>query len=306
MPSDPLPAFSLIAPPYRTYLALSRDDSLPGRPGVLWGAGLIWNMDRGRADADLRFATERPAGLPLVVVLPPAEDLRRLKARVLEIVEDTRPHSILPQHPKPNPEELAHLLRREPEVLAGEILDFLVWRGLELDQETRRIVRRMVELSADVSTLSAVARGVYLSRRALGRRFKDRGLPVPSHWLQFFRVLRAVIRMQNSDESLFDVARAMRYPDGFTLSNQMERLLAVRPSFARERLGWEWVVEAWLLRECALGGLGQPLRGMSVPAGGEGPEGHAAVPERPDGAGEGRDSGRPEGQSGAKRNGAAA
>jgi hypothetical protein len=112
--------------------------------------------------------------------------------------------------------------------------------------------------------------------------------------------------MQNSDESLFDVARAMRYPDGFTLSNQMERLLAVRPSFARERLGWEWVVEAWLLRECALGGLGQPLRGMSVPAGGEGPEGHAAAPERPDGAGEGRDSGRPEGQSGAKRNGAAA
>jgi AraC-like DNA-binding protein len=211
----------------------------------------------------MRFAAERPGGLPLVVILPGTDILRRLKPVVLELVEEARPHSILPPHPHPNPEELAYLLRREPEVLAGEVLDFLMWRGLELDQETRRIVRRIIELSADVTTLSAVARGVYLSRRALGRRFRDRGLPVPSHWLQCCRLLRAVIRLQNCDSSLFDVARSLGYPDGFTLSNQMERILGVRPSFARERLGWEWVLEAWLLREWESGGLLQSLRGLS-------------------------------------------
>jgi hypothetical protein len=43
----------------------------------------------------------------------------------------------------------------------------------------------------------------------------------------------------------------------------MERIIGVRPSFARERLGWEWVLEAWLLREWESGGLIQSLRGLS-------------------------------------------
>lgn len=306
MPLERLPAFSLIAPPYRDYLELSPEDALPARPGVLWGAALVWNMDQGRADAHLRFAAARPGGLPLLVVLPAADSLRRLKPRVLEIVEETRPHSILPQHPKPSPEEVAHLLRREPDVLAGEVLDFLIWRGLRLDQETRRILRRMIELSADVATLSAVARGVYLSRRALGRRFKDRGLPVPSHWLQFCRVLRAIMRLQNSDTSLFDVARAMGYPDGFTLSNQMERILGVRPSFARERFGWEWVLEAWLLRERECGGLLQTLKGPT-PSKDESPlEASAAAPEEAAGNPAHGDTHGPADESEAKRNGAAA
>jgi AraC-like DNA-binding protein len=258
------PAFSLFAPPYVEFLPVDPTDAFPSRREVMRGVALVWAMAQGHGPAELRLAAERPGGVPLMVILPPAKVVRRLKDRVLEVVEETRPQSILPYHPSPDPEEMGHLLRRAPEGLVGELMDFLAWRGLPFDQETRRIIRRIVELSSEIRTLTALARGVYLSRRALGRRFKDRGLPVPSHWLQFCRILRGVIKIQSSDSPLHEVARSLGYPDGFTLSNQMERLVGVRPSFARQRFGWEWVAEAWLQAERAGGGLVVPLRGMDA------------------------------------------
>jgi AraC-like DNA-binding protein len=257
-----LPAFSLFPPPYADFLAVDPDEGFASRPEVMRGVALVWNMDQGHAPRELDLAVSRPPGVPLMVILPPAATVRRLGDRVLQVVEEARPQSILPFHPTLDPEEMGFLLRREPDGLADELIDFLRWRGLTVDQETRRIIRRIVELSAEVRTLTAVSRGVYLSRRALGRRFRDRGLPVPSHWLQFCRILRVVIKLQNSDLSLHEVARTFGYPDGFTLSNQMDRLVGARPSLARERLGWEWVVESWLRMEWRGGGLSLPLRGL--------------------------------------------
>jgi len=57
------------------------------------------------------------------------------------------------------------------------------------------------------------------------------------------------LRLQGSSENLFTVACGLGYPDGFALSNQMHRLTGVRPSQARECLGWEWLVDAWLTTE---------------------------------------------------------
>lgn len=222
---------------------------------------MIWTMSSGHRPRHLARVAGRPGGLALVAILPPAARVAELHDRVLEVVEEARPVAILPHHPRKEVGELKQLLRREPDCLEGEFLDFLRWRGLNLDQETRRIVSRTMELSGELRTLGALARGVYLSRRALGRRFQQRGLPVPSHWLQFCRLLRVLFRLQNTPRPLAQVARSLGYPDGFTLSNQMERLVGVRPSLVRERLGWEWFVEAWLRREWEEGGLEIPLRG---------------------------------------------
>lgn len=262
MPRPSLPAFCVFAPPYRDFLPIEPEEGFSARPRTLRGIALVWSMAAGHGPRELELAAERPGGLPLMVILPPASKVRRLRERVLEVVEDARPQSILPYHPRPNAEEMAELLRHEPEGLPEELLDFLLWRGLPLDRETRRILRRTVDLSEEVTTLSQLARRVYLSRRALGRRFQQRGLPVPSHWLQFSRLLRATIRLQNSDRSVYEVARSLGYPDGFTLSNQMERVVGVRPSFARERLGWEWFAEDWLQQEWRSGGLTVRLKGM--------------------------------------------
>jgi AraC-like DNA-binding protein len=266
MPRNDLPPFSLFAPPYREYLSLAVEEEIPTSLKVLSGAALVWSMNAGHGPHHLDKAADRPGGLPLMVMLPPARQLRKLRGELFEMVEEARPSAVLPHHPRPHPEEMALLLRSEPECLAGEVLDFLLWRGIWLDQETRRIIRRTVELSAELSTLSALSRGVYLSRRALGRRFKKRGLPVPSHWLQFCRLLRVTIRLQNSDDSLFRVASELGYPDGFTVSNQMERLVGVRPSAAREHLGWEWFVEGWIRREWENGGLRVRPKGLADPS----------------------------------------
>lgn len=262
MPRDALPAFSIFGPPYRHFLPLALEEDLPSSLEVIRGAALVWCLDRGHSAEHLDRAAGRPGGLPLMVILPPARRLRRFRPGIFEVVEEARPLHVLPFHPRPDPEEMTALLRSEPECLGGELLDFLTWRGVWLDQETRRIVRRTVELSEEVTTLSALSRGVYISRRALGRRFKRRGLPVPSHWLQLCRLLRLAVRLQNSDHSLFRAACELGYPDGFTASNQMERLTGVRPSTAKERLGWEWFVESWLRKEWEQGGLRVRPRGL--------------------------------------------
>jgi AraC-like DNA-binding protein len=151
-------------------------------------------------------------------------------------------------------------LKRFPPDLPLEVSDYLAWRGIEVDSDTRRLIRKILELSEDLRTVSGLARSLYMSRRALGRRFTTRGIPVPSHWLHLGRILRAAVRLQNPDVTLLSVASDLGYPDGFSLSNQMHRLTGLRPSIMRECFGWEWVVEAWLLREGQDGGLAPEIR----------------------------------------------
>jgi len=255
--------FQLFAPPYRELLSVSEEEAFPQSHRTLRGVALIWRMSRGARPRHLARVAGRPGGLSLIAILPPADQLVQLHDRVLEVLEEARPVALLPFHPQGEITELERLLRREPEHPVGEFLDFLRWRGLTLDRETRRIVARTLALSGEVRTLSQLARSVYLSRRALGRRFQQRGLPVPSHWLHFFRLLRVLHRLQTRDEPMAEIARSLGYPDPFTLSNQMERLVGVRPSLARERLGWEWFAESWLQMEREQGALLQPLRGLS-------------------------------------------
>jgi AraC-like DNA-binding protein len=109
--------------------------------------------------------------------------------------------------------------------------------------------------SAELKSISPVSRGMYLSRRALGRRLTTRGLPVASYWLQIGRLLRVATRLQNNRATMSSVAFEHGYPDAFSLSNQMERLIRHHPTEVRRFLGWEWVVEAWLRREAEFGRL---------------------------------------------------
>lgn len=259
--------FTLFLPPYRELIPLDAPADLFRDRDLMKGVALIWRLDRARGRQERQIAMERTPGVALVMILPPAETIPQ-DVDLLTTLEECRPHSVLPHHPSPDPEELAGLLGRIPADLPMQFTDFLQWRGVSVDRETRRIIRRTVEVSGELRTVSALSRSVYLSRRALGRRFLSRGLPVPSHWLQFARVLRAAIQLQSSSDSLFTVACDLGYPDGFALSNQMKRLVGVRPSMARECLGWEWLVESWLRKEEAEGGLALPTTEGSPPVGG--------------------------------------
>lgn len=230
------------------------------------GTAVVWRPDRAVSEGDRRLVAARPGAAALIVILPPAADLAN-DAKLWERIAGTRPHALLPHHEHPDPADLAQVLRKPPEDIGAAVTDYLRSRGWSLDGDTRHLVRRTLELSADLASVSSLSRSLYLSRRALGRRFALRGLPVPSHWLQFGRVLRLALRVQNSDASIHSIAIQQGYPDGFAASNQAFRLVGYRPSDLRRYLGWEWILDAWWRKEAQAGALStsppEPVRARS-------------------------------------------
>ena len=195
-------ALSLFAPPYRWLESVTDPTTFCGRLRSNPGAAALWSLEAGDWGSTFELVRRRPGGVALIVVLPRAEDAAEDR-EALRVVELCRPHSILPHHPEPNTDDLRSLLRRSPDDLAIEVTDYLAWRGIVVDGDTRRLIRRMIDLSGEIRSVTALSRSLYLSRRALGRRFLARGLPVPSHWLHFGRVLRATLRLQSTDDTLF-------------------------------------------------------------------------------------------------------
>ena len=245
-------------PPYRTVEALDHPYQIPRSPFPPRGGAVVWNLKPEEVVTGSRSVRTRPAGVALIILLPPDTQLR--KGDILyRLMASCRPHSILPHMEEIDPGELASVLRRSPPQLALEVSEYLAWRGIEVDLDTRHLLRRTLALSAELRTVSALARALYMSRRALGRRFMTRGLPVPSHWLHFGRVLRGSIRLQAPGASLLSVGADLGYPDGFAFSNQMNRLIGLRPSIMKECFGWEWIVESWLYREAKNGNLSPHL-----------------------------------------------
>jgi AraC-like DNA-binding protein len=247
-------ALSLLQHPYRELTPVTGGRAELRAAARRPGSALVWSMGSTLPRNGHPLIEERAGGLALIVVLPEAEDIRD-NADVVFAVHRCRPHGILPHHHAPRVEDLAQVLRRPPVDLAAEVSDYLVWRGLGVDRDTIHLVRRILELSGELRSITSLSRSMYLSRRALGRRLMTRGLPVPSHWLQLGRLLRLSVQLQNSDASLFSIAYESGYPDGFSVSNQMHRLIGYRPSQVREYLGWEWLLEEWLRKEAEDGGL---------------------------------------------------
>lgn len=246
-----LGAVSLLGPPYSHLEALDLADPVQPREG---GWIMAWNLDADDWSDATDLVANRLAGVALVVILPRDDDRSGL-IRILRAIETTRPQAVMPHHKSPQPQEIAQVIRRPPVSLASSVSDYMRWRGFALDPATRSTIRRTFELSASLSTITELARNLYMSRRALGRRFLKNRLPVPSHWLHIARLIRATMKLQNSTESLFQVATSLGYPDGFSMSNQMHRLCGIRPQHVRARYGWEWVFECWLARELAIGAV---------------------------------------------------
>lgn len=253
-------ALGLLMHPYRELVPVTGGGALLRTAARRPGSALVWTMGPTLAARSHPLAAGRPGGLALIVLLPQVDEIAAHPNLILE-VQRCRPQGILPHHVDPSAGDLAQVLRKPPLDLAAEVTDYLTWRGLGVDRDTVHLIRRIIELSVELRSITALSRSMYLSRRALGRRLMNRGLPVPSHWLQLGRLLRLAVRLQNSDASLFSIACDSGYPDGFSVSNQMHRLIGYRPSQVRECLGWEWLLEEWLRREAETGGLSPTVAG---------------------------------------------
>ena len=244
----------LLTHPYDQLVGVTSGRAQLKEAARLPGSALVWEMREQEFESARGLVENRPGGLSLIVILPTAKCIDA-HPEIVKSIHRCRPHGLLPQHGSPDPSDLAAVLCRPPRDAAAEMTDYLAWRGLVVDLETTHLLRRIFELSGELRTVTALARGLYMSRRALGRRLMTRGLPVPSHWLQISRILRLSFKLQNSRTSIFSLAYDAGYPDGFALSNQMHRLVGYRPSQVREYRGWEWIFESWLRREADAGGL---------------------------------------------------
>ncbi len=246
-------------PPYRRLEVLDHPQQIPRSPSPNRGSALLWNLKLGELVSGIRSVRIRPPGVALFIILPPTSDLED-KEVLLQLMASCRPHSVLPHVKEIDTDELISVLRRFPTQFDVEVTDYLVWRGIDVDLDTRRLLRKTLDLSGELRTVSGLARALYMSRRALGRRFMTGGLPVPSHWLHFGRILRGSIRLQDPRANLFRIGSDLGYPDGFAFSNQMKRLTGLRPSLMKKCFGWEWIVESWLFREAKEGNLSPSLR----------------------------------------------
>lgn len=244
---------ALFGPPYERFTPI--DTSWEPPPPPPRGLALIWWLEDGKLQQEqFHWLANRPWGLPLFIILPAPTDIER-SLPLLSYINNLSPRAVLPGGPLVTPLHLRRLLRMPPRQLGATITSYLTRRQLLRQDDIRRNVRKIFESIPEVTSISKLARRLYTSRRTMGRHFAAAGLPVPSHWLQFARLLMASFRLQDDRYTVARVAARLGYPDGFTLSNQMKRLLDCRPSDIRHQLGWEWIVEMWLKTETGIGGI---------------------------------------------------
>jgi AraC-like DNA-binding protein len=253
---------AIFPPPYSDLAPIMHALAIAEPPD---GAAVVWFLqDATTQQPEYDLLRERSPALPLFVLLPPARDIRATLP-LLHRVPSLRPRAVLPGPGLGSPVHLRELLALPPRGIADVLVEHLAWRGLLTDRVATREVRRIIELAPDVNSISGLARRMYTSRRTLGRHFASLGLPVPSHWLQFARLFHVALQIQANPGAIFRIATRAGYPDGFTLSNQMKRLIGCRPTHVRRCLGWEWIVEAWLRMESARGALTLRSRRARLP-----------------------------------------
>jgi AraC-like DNA-binding protein len=226
-----------------------------GNGPILKGTALIWWLvDSATQESEFDLLRNRPACLPLIILLPPARDIHK-SLPLLNLIGLLEPRAVLPGTNLGSPERLRHVLANPPRTLSEAATRSLVRRGVLTSRPLRQEVQRIFELAPEVTSITKLARRMYSSRRTLGRHFGLANLPVPSHWLQFARLLHVSVQLQHDHGAMHRIAARAGYPDGFTMSNQMKRLIGYRPTEVREHLGWEWIIESWLRREKERGSL---------------------------------------------------
>ena len=244
-----LASVSLFAPPYQELAPCDPERSFARSRGC----ALVWYLHDGDQQRDeYEWLLAREARVPLFIVLPPATAIAPVLP-MIPMLNALHARGVLPNGPVDSVEPIRMLLRSAPRDLPAAIVNYLTRRGVLRETKARSLIGKIFELAPSVPSISGLSRRLYTSRRSLGRYFESQQLPVPSHWLQFARLLYVAAGLQaNYDVPVFRIAVQLGYPDGFTMSNQMKRLVGCRPTDVRENLGYEWFVEDWLeMERCA-------------------------------------------------------
>ncbi|MGQ0563120.1 MAG: helix-turn-helix domain-containing protein [Gemmatimonadota bacterium] len=253
-----LPSVSLLLPPYDALLEIAQLTSCHDR-----GLAVVWSvLDAALQQPEFDWLAARPARVSLVILLPPAVEIERALPLLRE-ASALHPRGVLPNSGVNGLEAIRLLLASAPRDLPAYGVAHFTREGILRNQRIRGLVRKMFDLAPTISSITKLSRKLYTSRRTLGRYFEAESLPVPSHWLQLARLLHVCALIQEKQTvPIFKAAIQVGYPDGFTMSNQMKRLIGCRPSEVRENLGLAWVIEEWIQREVEAGRMNWPGRSL--------------------------------------------
>src|SRR5690606_26174727 len=138
--------------------------------------------------------------VPLVIVPPPPEDVLQTMP-LLGQLRRLHPRAVLPIGTMDSPRRIRDLLNVPPSPSGETVAKYLTRRATLRDPGIERCVQRISELAPEIHSVTRLAKRLYTSRRTLGRQFAAAGLPVPSHWLQFARVLHVAVHLQREPEA---------------------------------------------------------------------------------------------------------
>jgi AraC-like DNA-binding protein len=148
---------------------------------------------------------------------------------------------------------LGESLRRpltSTQTLGPDVVEWLSLFGLRLSPTLSHLISQIFADAPRFTEIGALLQSIGAAESSTRFRFRKKGLPAPSRWLQAARGLHAALRIQlEPEKSILAHACALGYADHSALCHQMKRVFGTTPAAVRETLGWEWLLERWVRAE---------------------------------------------------------
>jgi AraC-like DNA-binding protein len=145
---------------------------------------------------------------------------------------------------------LGESLRRpltDTQTLGPDVVEWLTLFGLRLTPTLNHLISHIFSDAPQHREVSGLLREIGAAESSTRFRFRKKGLPAPSRWLQAARGLHAALRIQvEPEKSILTHACTLGYADHSALCHQMKRLFGTTPAAVRDTMGWEWLLERWV------------------------------------------------------------
>jgi AraC-like DNA-binding protein len=220
------------------------------------------------------FALE--LGFPRVVVYMPEDGhplVRRLPqldtgVRTVAITHATlrawefrrRTHEVPPPRVEHTATQLAELLARDswaPTRIDRALAELSRAAGSRLPAPLRSVARRVMEFPVHYADLHGLAEASRMSRGALKARFRRRGLPSPSVYVRWFRVMAASQLLADREVTTIEAAHRLGFTTGGNLCRAITSATGLTSSEIRSVQGWNRLLVSFAWRYLGKDALAQ-------------------------------------------------
>lgn len=134
----------------------------------------------------------------------------------------------------------------EPVDLAGDVIEWLSVKGLQLPPRLRYLITQILCHATDEPNVSSLLRSIHEPETGTRRLFHLKGVPPPHCWFQVARALQAAIVIQSGSRRLLDISLSLGYHDHSALNQRISRTFRLKCGDIRNTLGWEWLMDRWV------------------------------------------------------------